>query len=449
MSDILPMSEHMSGEGPQLAAKETLAMEGYRPRLIEDKLDALLGAFGCVEIVGPKWCGKTWTALSRAASATKLDDERERLAAETDAGLALLGDAPHLVDEWQEVPEIWDAARRLVDDAGGEKGLLVLTGSTALSKRARTAIHHSGAGRIARLEMRPFTLREAGWSVGEVSLSALFAGESPEPQRVETSVRDVARWCLRGGWPATTDLALDAALETPVHYIRSALDVNVTGVGLSPEFAESLMRALAFNASRAVTNKTLLADMAARGKAPSSPDTMTRYLDLLERLFLVEDVPGWAPPLRAKERVRMRPKRYFTDPSLAAAMLGATEDSLLADMQTLGDLFENLCERDLRVCLQTYGGLGNKLSFYRDEKGLEVDFVVEHAGAWAGIEVKLSDAKVDAAAKNLLRLKRKVTSNTMAQNNEPAFLAVLVGAGALAYQRPDGVYVIPVAALAP
>lgn len=424
-------------------------MEGYRPRLIEGRLDALLEAFGCVEIVGPKWCGKTWTALSRAASVARLDNEQERLAAEVDAGLALLGDAPHLVDEWQEVPEVWDAARRLVDDAGGGKGLLILTGSTSLPKRKRGAIHHSGAGRIAKLEMRPFTLCEAGWSSGEVSLSALFAGEGLKPQRAETDVRDIARWCCRGGWPATVGLGYEAALEVPAQYIRAALEGNVADEGLSPEYAGSLMKALAFNASRATTNVTLLSDMAAYGEAPSSTDTMVSYLDLLKRLYLVEEVPGWAPPLRAKERVRLKPKRYFTDPSLAAALMGATEATLLRDTQTLEDLFENLCVRDLKACLSSYGGLGNQLSYYRDEKGLEVDFIVEHAGTWAGIEAKLSDAKVDQAAASLLRLKRKVTANTMARNTEPSFLAVLVGAGALAYQRSDGVYVVPLATLAP
>lgn len=436
-------------EGRRYVAGTTLTMDGYRPRLIEGRLDALLEAFGCVEVVGPKWCGKTWTALSRAASVTRLDGARERQAAEVDPSLALIGDAPHLVDEWQEVPEVWDAARRFVDDCGGRRGLLILTGSTSLSKARRRLVRHSGAGRIARLEMRPFSLREAGWATGNVSLSALFAGKGLEPQRGETSVRDVARWCCRGGWPASAELDYDASLEVPAQYIRAALDVNVVEEGLSPEYAESLMKALAFNASRSVTYETLLSDMAAYGAAPGCVDTMVSYLDVLRRLYLVEELPGWAPPMRAKERVRVRPKRYFVDPSLAAALLGASEGGLLRDTQTLGDLFENLCLRELRICLSTYAGLGNQVSYYRDEKGLEVDFIVEHAGAWAGIEAKLSDAKIDQAAKNLVRLKDKVSGNPAARNAEPAFLAVLVGAGTMAYRRPDGVYVIPVAMLAP
>ena len=218
---------------------------------------------------------------------------------------------------------------------------------------------------------------------------------------------------------------------------------------MSPEIAFALLRALALNVSRPVTHKTLLADMARGGLGDKSEYTLGLYLDVLDRLFLTEALSGWAPPMRAKERVRVKPKRYFVDPSLAAALLGATPAGLLRDMQTLGDLYENLCLRDLRVCLSTYGGLGNRVSYYRDEKGLEVDFIVEKAGAWAGVEAKLSETKVDAAAENLLRLRRKVAENPAARNAEPAFLAIIVGAGTTFYQRVDGIFVIPAIALEP
>ena len=151
--------------------------------------------------------------------------------------------------------------------------------------------------------------------------------------------------------------------------------------------------------------------------------------------------------MRSKARVRVKPKRYFCDPSLPAALLGATPDRLLHDTQTLGMLFENLVICDLRVFLSTYGGLGNALHYYRDEKGLKVDVIAEHAGRWAGIEIKLSDTTADDTARNLLALKKKVLANPAAQNAEPAFLAVIVGRGALAYTCDDGVMVIPAATL--
>ena len=429
------------------APARLLTPSGYRARAIDARLDALMRAFGAVEIVGPKWCGKTWTALAHSASVTELDGPSEREAAQVDSNLALLGEAPHLVDEWQEVPEVWDASRRFVDDASGQTGLLLLTGSVALSPRQRERVHHSGAGRIARIMMRPFTLHEMGLSDATVSLLDLFEKKDFTPFRCEMSVNDIAEWCCRGGWPAALALDTVDACEVPASYVQAMLDVNVAEEGMSPNTAEGVLRALAMNSSRAVTYNTLLADMESVHGATTNVNTLASYLDLLERLYVCEPLTGWAPPLRAKQRVRMKPKRYFVDPSLAAALLGATPEALLHDMQTLGDLFENLCLRDLRVCLSAQGGLGNKVSYYRDEKGLEVDFIVEHAGLWAGIEAKLSDTKVDEAARNLLRLRDKVTSNPAARNAEPAFLAVVVGASTLAYRRNDGVYVIPLAAL--
>ena len=181
----------------------------------------------------------------------------------------------------------------------------------------------------------------------------------------------------------------------------------------------------------------------------SGPDTKTiaSYLDLFDRLGLTEELYGWEPPMRAKARVRVKPKRYFCDPSLAAALLNSTCDKLLKDTQTLGLLFENLIIRDLRVFLSSYEGLDNNIYYYRDDKGLEVDVIIEHDGKWAGIEVKLSDTKADEAATNLLNLREKVLSNPSSRIAEPAFLAVIVGRGSLAYTRNDDVMVIPAAAL--
>lgn len=423
-----------------------LTPEGYRHRLIENRLDELLNAFGCVEIHGPKWCGKTWTAMTRASSVTKLDNPSERQAAEIDPALALIGEAPHLVDEWQEVPEVWDAARRFVDDSGNKRGLLLLTGSTALKESERDRVRHTGAGRIARLKMGPMALCESGDSDASISLKALLEGADLAPLRADTQIEDVAKWCMRGGWPANLGLDDAAAAETANQYIQAVLDVNVIEENRSPEVAFALLRALAANASQAVTMKTLANDMSCREDAPT-PETLAAYLDLFDRLGLTEPLSGWEPPMRAKARVRVKPKRYFCDPSLVAALLGATQAGLLRDAQTLGLLFEDLVIRDLRVFLSTYAGLGNSLHYYRDDKGLEVDAIVEYQGAWAGIEIKLSDTKADDGAKNLLRLRNKVLANPANRNAEPAFLAVVVGRGNFAYTRPDGVMVIPAALL--
>lgn len=428
-----------------MASKATLAPSGYRPRLIEERLDALLDSFGCVEITGPKWCGKTWTAMTRAASMTRLDEPAQRAAAELDPSLALVGETPHLVDEWQEVPEVWDAARRYVDSSGNMRGRLLLTGSTSLAKDERSRVRHSGTGRIARLSMRPMTLCELGESSAQVSLKALLGGESCPHASSSAGLEDVARWCCRGGWPANLELSDAAAAETALQYIQSVLDVNVVDEKRSPATALALLRALALNESQAVTYKTLAKDMG-EGDEPDV-DTIAAYLELFSRLKLTEDLCGWEPPMRSKARVRVKPKRYFCDPSLATALLGATPQRLLTDTQTLGMLFENLVLRDLRVFLSTYAGLGNGVFYYRDDAGLEVDAIIEHAGRWAGIEVKLSDSKADEGAQNLLALREKLLANPAARNAEPTFLAVVVGRGSIAYTRDDGVMVIPVATL--
>ena len=423
-----------------------LTPSGYRPRLIEGRLDALMGAFGCVEITGPKWCGKTWTAMTRSASMTRLDDPSEREAAEMDPALALVGDAPHLVDEWQEVPEVWDAARRFVDASGNRRGSLLLTGSTTLPEKERAKVRHTGTGRVARVAMWPMTLGEAGMSAPCVSLEALLDGVALAPARCETGLADVARWCCRGGWPANIGLSDEVAAETSAQYVQSVLDVNVIDEGRSPETALALLRALALNESQAVTYRTLCKDMAEHG-AGASEDTVVAYLNLFERLKLIQSLRGWEPPMRSKARVRVKPKRYFCDPSLASALLGATQTKLLRDTQTLGLLFENLVLRDLNAFLSTYAGLGNGVSYYRDDAGLEVDFIVERGDSWAGIEVKLSDTKADEGAKSLRALRDKVCRNGAARNLEPTFLAVVVGRGSLAYTRDDGVLVIPMALL--
>ena len=424
-----------------------LRPEGYRRRLIDNRLAMLLQAFGAVEIVGPKWCGKTWSALSVASSVICLIDRPSRLAVEQDVSLALLGEAPHLIDEWQEVPEVWDAVRMSVDEATGCRGRYLLTGSHALKKAERGRVRHSGAGRIGRLKMSSMTLAELGLSDGTVSLQALFDGEPFAAHVCETSLQDVARWCCRGGWPDVFDLPDELAFEQGSQYMQAVLDVNVEDEGLSGDLARRFLRSLAFNVGQAATRPTLLKDAGLDETSASQANVLDEYLAFFNRLYLMEEVGGWAPPMRAKNRVRTKPKRYFADVSLPAALLGANPDQLIFDTQTLGMLFENLVMHDLWAIMDSYSGVANCVCYYRDDKGLEVDAFLECGAKWAAIEVKLSDVKVDQAAEALLRLRRKVVENPAAQNVEPAFMAVITGKSTLAYRRKDGIYVIPAACL--
>jgi predicted AAA+ superfamily ATPase len=415
--------------------------------VVDARLDKLLHAFGGVEITGPKWCGKTWTALAHARSVDRLDAPATFSAAQVDPALVLDGENPHLVDEWQEVLGIWDATRRRIDDSENEKGLFLLTGSATPKSEG---IHHSGTGRIARLRMWPMSLLEAGHSNGTVSLSGLFKGTF-EPNRRKTEVIDIARWCCRGGWPSILAMEDEFALETAPEYISSVLDANVSALGKSASMVLRLMRALSVNLAQAVTYKTLAMDMAVGvdDSAPSVP-TIDSYLELLKDLFLIEDLCGWEPPLVSKRRVRTKPKRYFVDPSLPSAVLQVNPLGLLRDTQTLGKLFETLCLRDLRVYLSAMEGTGNQLYYYLDDRDLEVDVIVQlGSGRWGAFEIKLSDTKADEGAANLLKLRDKVTMNPAAKSQPPEFLAVLVGKGEIAYRRDDGVLVLPIATLAP
>ena len=421
-------------------------MAEYRPRVADRRLEKLLRAFGAVEIVGPKWCGKTWTALAHASSVDRLDDSATYDAASNDPNLVLMGEEPHLVDEWQEVPAVWDAARRHVDDNANRKGQLILTGSSQPKETEK--IHHSGTGRIARLHMRPMSLAESGESTGSVSLGKLFEGEF-EPSRNKTGIMDVARWCCRGGWPSNLDVEDEFALETSAEYVRSILDVNIPKLGLNPEIMRVLMKALAMNVAQAPTSETLMKDMSYGDEGVSiSAPTLKRYVDELKSLYLIDDLEGWEPSLRAKSRVRTKPKRYFVDPSLPSALLGATPAVLARDTQTLGDLFETLVIRDLRVYLESMGGT-NRIAYYRDEKGLEVDVILELVdGRWAAVGIKLSDLKVmEKNVDKLHAFKEKVCGNPLSQVREPEFMAFIVGRGDIAYRRDDGILVLPIATL--
>jgi predicted AAA+ superfamily ATPase len=422
-----------------------LTPDGYLPRIVDARIEKLLRSFGGVEITGAKWCGKTWSAMAHARSYETLMEENALDAAQTDPDLVLMGDEPHLVDEWQEVPAIWDASRNHIDHNANRKGELILTGSARPKDEGR--IRHSGTGRIARLRMRPMALCESDPACGGVSLSGLFDGEF-SPVLKATTVQDVARWCCRGGWPSVIGLDDEFALETPAEYVKSVVDVSVPRQGKNGDIALRLMRALAFNVAQSPTLKTLARDMG-NGDSEAAQNTVTDYLELLEKLYIIEGLPGWAPALRSKKRVRTKPKRYFVDPSIPASLIGASPSTLARDTQTLGSLFETLVVRDVRTFISVMPGAANRLGYYRDDKGVEADIIAELSdGRWAAMEVKLSEDRVDqASAEKLLHVASKLTANPRERVAQPTFLAFIVGKGSRAFRRSDGIYVLPISAL--
>lgn len=424
-----------------------LTPPGYRHRIMEDSLKLHLEAFGAVEVRGPKWCGKTWMSLSQANSVIALDNPGARSMVQLDASLALKGDTPHLVDEWQEVPSVWDATRRAVDSANA-CGMFLLTGSSTPSM---DKVSHSGAGRIARLRMEPMTLLEQGLSSGAVSLEGLLLGSADEPfAESGLGLDDLASSICRGGWPATLNRPVALQGLVVSQYIEALCDSAARKTELDPAVMRRILYALARNDGGAASIETLARD-SVRGEDVTSSDraTATRYLDYLEQNYLVRSLGGWDAPVKARARTRTRPKRYLVDPSLTASILGYDPARLLRDRQLFGILFESVCMRDISAYLASSTRLGQpRLFYYRDSYGLEVDAVVELAGGrWAAVEVKLDVAKADEAAESLLRLRDKVAANPLAQNAEPAFLGVLAANAPYFYRRPDGVYIIPAGCL--
>ncbi|MDR2197002.1 MAG: DUF4143 domain-containing protein [Coriobacteriales bacterium] len=422
-----------------------LTEKGYLPRIIDDRIDDLLRAFGAVCVEGSKWCGKTWTSLNHSNSVFYVGDPtggyQNRLLAEIDPLAALEGKTPHLIDEWQEVPGLWDATRFAIDRSQ-EKGRFILTGSSVPPQRSTI---HTGTGRIYRLRMRPMTLAESGDSSASVSLARLFDGEFGRHK--DSADLDRIIWlATRGGWPGALELDQKSALEIPAHYVKEVADRDMSKVDYQkrrPERVRRLLYSLARNNMTMVSNKTLIRDTLESGGAVNfSTPTLIAYIGALKKLFVIEELPAWSPRLRSRNRVRVSPKKHFVDPSLAIAALGATMHHLKGDLETFGFMFENMVIRDLKVYAES---LGARLFHYHDDEGLEVDAIIEMPdGRWAGVEVKLGVGDADVAAGTLQALEKKIHK---AGGKPPTFLAVICGVCNFSYTRKDGVLVLPITAL--
>lgn len=417
----------------------------YKPRIIDKKIEEYLSVFGAVCIEGPKWCGKTWSSSYHSKSEIMIGDPdgnfQNRRLAEMSPSLVLEGETPRLIDEWQEVPPLWDAVRHKVDQKS-EKGQFILTGSATPKHKG---IMHSGAGRIARLRMRPMSLFESGNSSGAVSLKELCEGKLTPAMTGEVDLRKITEWICRGGWPGNTDVPADKAGLLPNEYLKAVIEDDVYRIdGIKRDVSKMnlLLRSLARNESTTVTNKTLKADVKAIDDEDIDSDTVSVYLDIFTRLFLLDNQPPFASNIRSSVRLKQAEKRHFADPSLACALLKATPDRLINDLETLGFLFEALCERDLRVYADAFDA---KLYHYQDYNNREIDAVIELSdGRWCAFEIKLGANQIDKAAESLLELKESIEKEG---GIAPSVLCVICGLSNAAYMRNDGVFVVPVTAL--
>lgn len=421
-----------------------LATKDYWPRIADALLVSKLASAGAVEIRGPKWCGKTETALQRASSAVMMQDPDEAqnnlLLARTKPSVLLRGARPRLIDEWQDAPQLWDAVRYAVDRER-EAGSYILTGSATPYAKPR----HTGAGRIASLEMLPMSLFESRDSTGEVSLRSLFEGDDPDGHST-ADVETLAQLTCRGGWPwSVVGTSTDTCLETAYNLVDTIChrDISkVDDVARNPQHARVIMQEYARVSSTQAKQTSIRRDLAVRG-TELSRDTIDSYIARLRELYVIQDLPAWTPSLRARSRITRTPTRHFCDPSLAVAALGASPDPLLRDMATFGLLFETLCVRDLRAYA---GAINGRVFHYHDESGLEADAVVElRDGTYALFEVKMGAWEIDDGAANLLKLARKIDVSV---TGTPAFCAVITPGG-YAYRREDEVLVVPITCLAP
>jgi len=423
--------------------------QGYLPRIVDLQIERYLSLFGAIEIAGTKWCGKTWSARAHASSITYVDKGDNIDIASADPSLMLIGNAPHVVDEWQRVPIIWDTVRHAVDDAEGKKGQWILTGSSTPKK---DKVAHSGAGRIGRIRMQPMSLAESGESTGEVSLQKLFSGKFT-PCKVKADTLSLVELVCRGGWPEALSYKADDSQVVVREYLRSIYEQSVPQMGKSPDTAERLVASIARNLGQAVSLETLKKDTLGvdknREEATASDKTIASYLQMLTSLFLLDNIKGWAPPARSPKRVQTKEKRYFADPSIAVATLGMSPSSLIRDWQTFGLVFENLCMRDIQVYARALPDVSSHpVRYYRDDSGLEVDAIVENAdGSWGAFEIKTSEAKVQDGVNTLTRLRDKLLKDPGKKMQEPAFLGVIVGVAEYARRTPEGVFVIPIRAL--
>ncbi|MBE5034766.1 ATP-binding protein [Gallibacter intestinalis] len=421
-------------------------MSEYKKRIADEILRKRLGAIGAVLIEGPKWCGKTTTAMQQANSILFMQDSSNAAMinqmADIGPKLLLEGDTPRLLDEWQVAPELWDAVRFEVDMRNAP-GQFILTGS-AVPMLKSTA--HTGTGRIWRMTMRPMSLYESGDSTGEVSLEALFLGEFNDTVKNKLDFDDISYLICRGGWPMAMQQTKEDALMNAYAYYDGIVNSDLSradGVLRNPQNVDLLLRSYARMIGSQSTLTNIRADMKIVDEQELDINTVRSYIETLKKIFVVEELSGWNPNIRSKNAIRTSPTRYFVDPSIAVAALNLGPGNLANDLNTMGFFFENMCIRDLRVYAD---GLNGSLYKYRDKYGLECDAVLTlRNGQYALIEIKLGGTKaVEEGAEALNKLEKLITEKGY---NPPTFKMIITGNNPYGYRRKDGIYQIPIGCL--
>lgn len=424
-----------------------MKIENYRKRIADSKIEHYLKLFGAISIEGPKYCGKTWAGRYHSNSEILLhkttgEQSNNVELAKMSPAIVLEGEKPRLIDEWQEATNLWDEIRIDVDKTG-LKGQYILTGSSTPNRKG---IAHSGAGRYGKIHLRTMSLYESGDSTGDISLEDLCNNKFKGKATGEVDLRNLAKLIIRGGWPANLEYSAKDASEAIEEYINLIIDddlYRVDGVNRDKHKVKLLLKSLARNESTTVSNMTLKKDINEIDNEDIDIDTLASYLNALDKLFLLDNDEPFSTNVRSSVRVKQSEKRHFADPSMACALLNIKEeDKLINDLETFGFLFEAMVERDLKVYADSFNA---KCYHYQDYQDKEIDNVIElENGEWCAFEIKLGANQIEKAANELLNLKKQIEDEN---GKAPSVLCVICGLTNAAYQRPDGVYVVPITAL--
>lgn len=420
----------------------------YYKRLIEKDIELKLRTSGAVVVAGPKFCGKTTTCMLYQKSFVKLNTKQTITMARMNPKWALEGEKPRLIDEWQKAPDLWNQIKDDLD-FDYQFGKFILTGSSTPADK--TEVHHSGAGRIAPVKMRPMSLWESQESKGTVSLIELFDEKSDYPWDLnsEISLEDIAFLICRGGWPISVRAPKDIAVEITKNYYNGLFVFedceNERFRNKKPEVLKMILKSYARHISTEAAISTIIADVRQSNERTMDPKTFDDYMEALKDLYVIEDLPAWNPNIRSKTIIRSTPTRHFIDTSIACRALGVSPNDLMNDLESFGLFFEDFAVRDLSIYANAIGGT---VTHYRDNTGLECDAVVHlEDGRWGAIEIKLGgDELIEYGAQSLKNLRDKITS--ISEERAPSFLMVLTAVGG-AYRREDGVYVAPINLLKP
>ena len=425
-----------------------MEIKNYKRRIVDEKIEHYLKLFGAICIEGPKYCGKTWAGryhsnseilLHKTTGGTSNNVELAKIS----PSLILEGEKPKLIDEWQEATNLWDEIRADVDRTG-LKGQYILTGSSTPNRKG---ISHSGAGRYGKIHLRTMSLYESGDSTGDVSLKDLCNNKLEQKLTGEVDLRKLAGLIIRGGWPANIEYSPKDSSDAIDEYIKLIIDddlIRLDGVNRDKHKVRLLLKSLARNESTTVSNMTLKKDINDVDNEDIDIDTLSSYLNALDKLYLLDNDEPFSSNIRSSIRVKQAEKRHFAEPSITCALLNLTEEKLINDLETFVFLFEAMVERDLKIYADSFNA---KCYHYQDYQNREIDNVIElENGEWCAFEIKLGVNKIEQGANNLLNLKRDIEAEN---GRAPSVLCVICGLSNAAYKRPDGVYVVPITALKP